>query len=305
MKILNGFMLFVGILMVLAVAGCGGMGIDSETLVTQSGGRSISGYKVITQETGLNNSFSKQVVVSCPEGTKALGAGWGVLDATNVILDGTATYFAPRSAGSGWLVNARLKYPANREWKLRVSVLCAPATSLSGYQIVFGETSVSSTSEKYLSLSCPAGTKAVGAGWGTLDATDAILSGEATCFTPTYDGSGWLTEAVCTAPWTDWKLRSFLICVDSASLANYQIITASTEVSDFPIKQLSVPCPSGKKALCAGWSVLDGTSAILPGSALYALPAYNGGGWLTNAMNNATWPSGKSWKLRVRLICAD
>jgi hypothetical protein len=81
----------------------------------------------------------------------------------------------------------------------------------------------------------------------------------------------------------------------------YTIIVGETTVDSSPSKQLKVDCPAGMKALGAGWSVLDETSAILEGQATYFEPSYDGTHWLTNAKNESDFAS--TWKLRVRLIC--
>lgn len=82
----------------------------------------------------------------------------------------------------------------------------------------------------------------------------------------------------------------------------YSIIVGETVHDSTPIKQLRVDCPQGMRALGAGWSVLDETSAILEGQATYFEPSYDGTHWLTNAKNESTFAS--NWKLRVRLICS-
>jgi hypothetical protein len=89
----------------------------------------------------------------------------------------------------------------------------------------------------------------------------------------------------------------------ASGIGCYSVEVAETVVDDFPIKQLQVNCPEGKKALGAGWSVLDSTSAILEGHATYFEPAYNGSGWLTNAVKSPNVTFTNKWKLRVRLIC--
>ena len=88
-----------------------------------------------------------------------------------------------------------------------------------------------------------------------------------------------------------------------ASIQGYQVVVAETAVDNASTKQLSVSCPPGKRALGAGWSVLDSTSAILEGEATYFEPAYDGSSWLANAKNMSAFSP--QWKLRLRLICAN
>jgi len=85
----------------------------------------VSGYQVVLTESPLATTTTKQVQSVCPTGKKAIGAGWGVVDSTNAILDGTATYFEPTFDGSGWLTNARNNSTFAPLWKLQVRMICA------------------------------------------------------------------------------------------------------------------------------------------------------------------------------------
>ncbi len=89
----------------------------------------------------------------------------------------------------------------------------------------------------------------------------------------------------------------------ATAISGYEIVTGETAADSTAEKQLQVDCPDSKKALAAGWSALDGTDAILNGTASYFEPATDGTHWLVNAQNNSTFTS--IWKLRVRVICAD
>jgi hypothetical protein len=102
-------------LVALFLVGCGGPSVPS----------GIAGYEIVVGETAVDATVMKQLRVDCPEGKRALGAGWSVLDSTSAILDGTATYFEPAYDGSHWLVNARNNSAFSPEWKLRVRVVCA------------------------------------------------------------------------------------------------------------------------------------------------------------------------------------
>jgi len=89
----------------------------------------VTDYEVVVGETAVNATANKQLQVDCPDGKKAFGAGWSVLDPTGAILDGRATYFQPAFDGSHWLVNAQNKSTFAPEWKLRVRVICANVSS--------------------------------------------------------------------------------------------------------------------------------------------------------------------------------
>ena len=85
----------------------------------------ISGYKVVVGQTAADNTSTKQLRVDCPAGKKALGAGWSVLDPTDAIVEGHASYFEPAYDGSHWLTNAQNRSAFAPQWKLRVRVVCA------------------------------------------------------------------------------------------------------------------------------------------------------------------------------------
>ncbi len=89
----------------------------------------VTDYEVVVGETAVNATANKQLQVDCPDGKKALGAGWSILDPTGAILDGRATYFQPAFDGSHWLVNAQNKSTFAPEWKLRVRVICAKVST--------------------------------------------------------------------------------------------------------------------------------------------------------------------------------
>jgi hypothetical protein len=85
-------------------------------------------------------------------------------------------------------------------------------------------------------------------------------------------------------------------------ISGYEVVLEESALTSINFQQLIVSCPAGKKALGAGWSVLDPTSAILDGQATASIPAYDGSSWLVNAKNNSTFAPG--WKLRVQVVCA-
>ncbi len=89
----------------------------------------------------------------------------------------------------------------------------------------------------------------------------------------------------------------------ASGVSGYEVVVGETAVNSTVSKQLRVDCPAGKKALGAGWSVLDSTSAILEGEATYSEPAFDGSHWLTNAKNHSAFA--RNWKLRMRVICAS
>jgi hypothetical protein len=125
-----GWVIVCAFMIVLGVAGCSGPAgpagpAGPEGPVGPVGPPGVSAYEIVVGETPVDSTAQKQLRVDCPEGKKALGAGWSVLDTTGAILDGRATYFQPAFDGSHWLVNAQKKSTFAADWKLRVRVICA------------------------------------------------------------------------------------------------------------------------------------------------------------------------------------
>jgi hypothetical protein len=84
-------------------------------------------------------------------------------------------------------------------------------------------------------------------------------------------------------------------------VSGYEVIVAETDTGTQPTRHLEVPCPAGKKAVGAGWSVLGPGDATLDGTVTLSEPMADGSGWLVSAWyQNALAPR---WKLRVRLAC--
>jgi hypothetical protein len=86
-------------------------------------------------------------------------------------------------------------------------------------------------------------------------------------------------------------------------VAGYEVVFRESALDATAIKQLRVDCPAGKRAVGAGWSVVNSTGAILEGQALHSMPAYDGAGWMVNARRLTTGSSG--WRLQVRVICVS
>jgi hypothetical protein len=81
-------------------------------------------YSIIVGETTEDSTPIKQLRVDCPEGMRALGAGWSVLNEGG-ILEGKATYFEPSYDGKHWLTNAVNESAFAKNWKLRVRLICS------------------------------------------------------------------------------------------------------------------------------------------------------------------------------------
>lgn len=179
------------------------------------------------------------------------------------------------------------------------------AQALTGYLVVSAETSVTTATSKIQSVGCPVGTKALGAGWAALDSTNAIYNNFiATYSEPNFDGASWTTRAkILSAGAPSWKLRISVLCGAASALTGYEVHSAETAVSTVTVQHLDHACPTGKRAVGAGWSVLDATSAILEGAASYFEASFDGASWSVRAKKLSTFTA--SWKLRSRVVCVN
>jgi len=173
------------------------------------------------------------------------------------------------------------------------------ASAAHGYELVSGESDLDTVTGKQLTVGCPKGTVALGAGWAALDETDAIAVGKATYFAPSWDGASWLTNVTSGDGGEAWKLRVTVVCADP--LDGYEVVLEETSVDAVPSKQIQPSCGRGRVATGAGFEVLDPTGAILDGESTYFMAAWDASGWLINARND----SDGDWKLRSRLICVS
>jgi hypothetical protein len=89
----------------------------------------------------------------------------------------------------------------------------------------------------------------------------------------------------------------------SAGVAGYEVILRESALDSTAIKQVTASCPAGKRAVGAGWGVVNNTGAILDGQAVYSMPSYDGASWMVNARRLT--PGTGPWRLQVRVICVS
>lgn len=89
----------------------------------------VTGYEVVTQETAVDTSPDKQLIIDCPAGKYAVGAGWAAVDKTGSFLDGQVLASLPSWDGSGWTFNVRNMSYYQPAWKLRARIICADVST--------------------------------------------------------------------------------------------------------------------------------------------------------------------------------
>ena len=250
------------------------------------------------RSTATSTTFA-QVSPACPSPKTAIGAGWQLLTSGLVADDGYLTYSLPAYDGSSWLVNAS---PVNSStpWMLDVSLECATVT---GYQLVTVTSPLDATTPKSITATCPAGKQALGAGWGVLNSTAAILEGTALQFQLAADGTSWTVAASSLAGTSDdpWELRETVICAPASAVPGYQIVSAMSTLATGTRQQLRTACPSPKRAIMGGWSLVDGSNAPTDGTAFLSDYSVGGTAWDTTVIT----PQSTTTALQVRVVCAN
>ncbi len=263
----------------------------------------LSSYQLVLEETAVDDTAIKDLEVFCPEGKKALSAGWSVLDETSAILTGRATYFQSQNNGDSYRVVAENDAAYQPYWKLRLRVVCVAIDGpdgISGYQIVKTKSKRSTEVSKTVHASCPYGKVATHTGWAAKIRRGTVVPGLAEHSLPSLDGKNW-SIGVTSDTTKKWRLKAKTICIDDATLG-YGVILEETISDTFSRKQLKTYCPDGKFAVGTGWGVLDPQDATIEGWTLYNQIAYNGSNWMINARPEQY---GVDWKLQMRLICID
>ncbi len=86
-------------------------------------------------------------------------------------------------------------------------------------------------------------------------------------------------------------------------VAGYEVVLRESALDTSAIKQVIANCPAGKRAVGAGWAVVNNSNAILDGQAVYSMPSFDGAGWMVNARKLTTGAG--AWRLQVRVICVS
>ena len=275
----------------------GGSGGSKGTGGGSGGAQALSIQMVDGRSTATSTTFA-QVSPACPSPQTAIGAGWQLLTSGLVADDGYLTYSLPAYDGSSWLVNAS---PVNSvtPWMLDVSIECATVT---GYQLVTATSPLDATTRKSITATCPAGKQALGAGWGVLDSTGAILNGTALQFQLAPDGTSWTVAASNLFSDGDpWELRETVICAPASAVSGYQVVSAMSTLATGTRQQLRTACPSPKRAIMGGWSLVDGSNAPIDGTALLSDYSVGGTSWDTTVITAQSTTAA----LQVRVVCAN
>jgi len=278
-------------------AGSGGAGTAGAGTGGAGGGAaSPLAIEFVTGHSMSDPFSSKQVNVSCPTGTQALGATWSLSEPNSTLVGGRASYFLPSFDGRSWLVNGDLGL-SGPTWQLDVTVACG---SVAGYRVVTSTSPTDATARKSINVDCPTGTQALGAGWAVLDPTNGILDGDALQFQMSPTGTGWqIAASNRSTVAATWKLQGTVLCATIGAVPGYQIVTEATAVSLATQHQGTASCAPPKRPVAGGWRLFDGAGTTLDGTAF--ISTVNGSYWLLGAGTGQSANAG----LEIRVVCVN
>ncbi len=206
-----------------------------------SASASVPGLELLSK-TSVSDSFNKGSSVACPAGKRAVGAGGSVVGGNGqVVLDdveynqGGASAFG-REDADGFAGT----------WFVRPSVICA--NPLAGQRQV-SAVSPSTSSNKTVSVSCPAGQRVVGAG-AVLSGAGGQVSIDDLIPNDTLTGVDLFARELGAGTPANWTIRVQAMCADP--LPGLELISADSDSASFPASAISATCSPGKKLLGGG-----------------------------------------------------
>ena len=183
----------------------------------------------------------------------------------------------------------------------------SPASAVAGLQRTQSPAAApSTTSFKTRIASCPSGTVVIGGGGGIYNAPAAQV--RLTSLQPVHSTSGDRFEVraeTATGFVGPWSLLAYAICANR--LPGYEIRSGTTTLSSSTFKATSAACPSGKRVIGTGASVLN-SSGQFTGVNQVGLQLVRAAGPLDiargTAREDANGYSG-SWQVRSFAVCVN
>ncbi len=265
----------------------------------------VSGIVDVTDDTASFNfgpATSKTETALCPEGTRVVGGGGGVLgDQLNEGLVITQMQpIRPLYGADRYTVTVSDPTGAVDDWGVRATAICAPA--LPGMSIAFGSTSSSSAAVQLATASCPAGRKVVGSGGTVYNAEGRVglqvmraSTDGARVYAQAHEEPGGYGG--------DWFVFAWAVCATAPS--GYEIVMERSPQDDSESTKNAWPECSGDKTLLSAGAA---TGFSAPAQvALHYAHAYSGPtSGSANVLAVENEPTTSDWDFIVgQAICAD
>jgi hypothetical protein len=246
----------------------------------------VPGLQVVSAVTIGDSVSPKSVTATCPTGKRVIGTGFYVDGASDEVV---VTEVIPYK-GSVLVTAYEDQSATTAIWWLRAFAVCAnPMPGLT----IATVTSPSTSSDKSVAVTCPAGTRAVGTGAAIAGGLGQVLLD---AMLPVADGT--YVEAFEDADGTkaSWTVTAYALC--AVAPAGWQLVTSHTPADS--LNKVDTPtCAPGAAPLGLGWDLKSNAAGRLLVDVAMPKPA----GALISAREN--YPAVTStWLMTTRVICA-
>jgi hypothetical protein len=228
----------------------------------------------------------------CPTGKKVLGGGARVNGADHVVI----TQQQPISTSSGDLFRASASEDQDGfagTWALQAFAICSDP--LAGLTIVSQAGTAGSSTFQAVSATCPAGTRALGAG-GRIDGgrgqvqLGTIAEGSLGPNRSTAAGTEDLDGLSGT-----WNVTAFTVCATGSAVTDFQVVQTQSASDSTARKIIGVSCPSGKR--------VTGTAAFTSTPGKVEVVAPNASRTGVQAIGRSDDPGAGDWDVHVYALC--
>lgn len=228
-------------------------------------------HKVQSPVSAYDSQSPKTVTAFCPLGERVIGGGASVLS-DNAVVGKKLTLTQLRPVGS--VINEKDRYVVTMaettpgttgNWAVGAQAICAPASSLSGYQIVPAATLASSESVQATAAVCPAGKVVIGTGGRINNGIDNGGFARVVLQVARASGPGDIARVQAHEGASgysgSWNVTSYAVCVNPPP--GYQVVFGESPERLSESEKLAFAiCPGNKRVHGAGAAITN----IAPGN---------------------------------------
>ena len=205
-------------------------------------------------ETGPINSASKSATAACPPDTRAVGGGGDITGGGGQVM---LNFLDPSATGLNFLTRGLEDEDGTAsDWTIRAYAICA--TPLPGLQVVTNS-SATNSSDKSISVTCPAGTRVVGAG-------GRVSAGMGQVVLNTVFANSALTSTAALGLEDEngfggnWSVTAHAVCANPPP--GLELVQAVSDLGSDPAS-VTATCPSDKNLLGTGAAISSGFGEVV------------------------------------------